>query len=78
MDSTKFVVIMPQIISNLCEMISDKQKISEEEATKKLYNSKLYEYLEKEDTKVWHYSTLTLYNLLLEGEQTGKITFPDV
>ncbi len=78
MNEKNFVVIMPGIISKLSEMISREQNITEEDATKKLYNSKLYEYLEKEDTKVWHYSTLMLYNLFLEGEKTGKISFPDV
>ncbi len=78
MDSKSFVVMMPTIISSLSEMIAKKQLISEEDATKRLYNSKLYEYLEKEETKVWHYSTLMLYNLYVEGEEKGKIDFPDV
>ena len=59
-------------------MIADKQNMSEDEAITKLYSSKLYAMLEQEDTKVWHYSTLMLYELLTEEETTGNIEFPDV
>ena len=56
----------------------EKQNMSYTEAIKKLYASKLYAALEKEDTKVWQYSTPMLYSLLEQEEQTGTIRFPDV
>ena len=34
--------------------------------------------LEKEETKVWQYSTQMLYSLFEQEEQTGMIRFPDV
>ena len=78
MGEKQFLAMMPIISSNLCAMIAKEQNITEDEATKKLYNSKLYEYLEKEETKVWQYSTPMLYSLFIQGETTGKIEFPDV
>lgn len=78
MNKEQFEAMMPPIVENLVAMIADKQNISEDEAITKLYSSKLYAMLEQEDTKVWHYSTLMLYELLTEEETTGNIEFPDV
>ena len=54
------------------------ENISEEAAIKKLYSSKLYAVLEKEETKVWQYSTHMLYSLFEQEEKNGDIQFPDV
>lgn len=78
MGQEQFVAIMPYISADLVSLISEKQNISEEAAIKKLYSSKLYAALEKEETKVWQYSTHMLYNLLEQEEKTGEIQFPDV
>ena len=78
MNKEQFEAMMPSIVENLVAMIADKQNMSEDEAITKLYSSKLYAMLEQEDTKVWHYSTLMLYELLAEEKATGKIEFPDV
>ena len=64
MGQEKFVAMMPYISADLIYMIVNKQGISEEEAIKKLYASKLYAALENEETKVWQYSTQMLYSLL--------------
>ena len=40
--------------------------------------SKLYAALEKEETKVWQYSTGMLDALYEQEKRTGKISFPDV
>lgn len=78
MGQNDFLAMMPYISADLVYMITQKQGISEEEAIKKLYCSKLYASLEKEETKVWHYSTQMLYSLLEQEEKTGTLTFPDV
>ena len=77
MGQEQFLAIMPYISSDLVYLIAEKQNISEEEAIKKLYSSKVYELLEDEETKIWQYSTQMLYNLL-EQEQNGYIQFLDV
>ena len=78
MGQEKFVAMMPYISADLIYMIVNKQGISEEEAIKKLYASKLYATLENEETKVWQYSTQMLYALLEQEEKNGDIQFPDV
>jgi hypothetical protein len=51
--------------------------LSDEDALNLLYSSKLYEKLEHEETKVWHLSVPTLYDLLIEERESGKIIFPE-
>ena len=47
------------------------------EATELLYNSSLYAMLENEESKLWHLSPLTLYELLEEELETGHINYPE-
>lgn len=75
MKQEQFVAIMPYISTDLVSMISEKQNISEETAIKKLYSSKLYASLEKEETKVWQYSTQMLYSLFEQEEKTVIYNF---
>lgn len=77
MRQDQFAAIMPYISTDLVGMIA-KNKISENDAITKLYNSKLYAILEQEETKVWQYSTEMLYSLFEQEEETGKVEFPDV
>ncbi len=78
MGQEQFTAIMPYISADLIGMIAKKQSISESDALFKLYASKLYASLEKEDTKMWQYSTEMLYSLFEREEKTGELTFPDV
>ena len=78
MSQEQFAAMMPYISADLVAMIAQKQNISHENAIKKLYASQLYAALEKEETKVWQYSTQMLYALFEQEEQTGTIQFPDV
>lgn len=78
MGQEEFAAMMPYISTDLVAMIVKNQSITEKEAIKKLYSSKLYAMLEKEETKVWQYSTQMLYTLFEQEEELGAIHFPDV
>ncbi|MGN1113117.1 MAG: hypothetical protein ACI4RP_07930 [Acutalibacteraceae bacterium] len=78
MEQEQFAALMPYIIASLVEMIVNKQGIGERQAITKLYSSKLYSLIEKEESKVWQYSTPMLYALLEQEENIGTIYFPDV
>ncbi len=78
MNEEQFLAILPYISADLVGMIIQKEKLSEEAALTKLYTSKLYASLEKENTKIWQYSTEMLYSLLAKEIQTGELVFPDV
>lgn len=74
----QFHALMPIISADVIAMIEKKRGVSEEEAIRLLYASKLYEALENEETKVWHYSTPMLYALLEQEWENGTICYPDV
>ena len=78
MDQNQFAAIMPHISAGLADLIAKKQGLSEQDAISSLYSSLLYSYLEDEEMKVWHYSIPMLYELYLQGEETGDIQFPDI
>ena len=77
MEQKKFeamlVLIVPQIIS----LIVEKHKIDEITAAKTFYESRVYSLLEEEETKLWHLSPLTIFNMYDEETKTGSITFPE-
>ncbi|MDR0823208.1 MAG: hypothetical protein LBN20_05475 [Endomicrobium sp.] len=66
-------MLVPLVIAE----ISKSRKVNYDEAIELLYPSLLYKSLEKESTKMWHLSQLTLSELLNEELKTGKITFPE-
>ena len=78
MGQEQFNAIMPVISADIVKMIVEKRSVSEKEAIKMLYASKLYAALEKEETKVWQYSTPMLYSLLEQEWNSGTIRYPDV
>ena len=77
MDNKKFESMLILIVPEIVKLIVENYKIDEIEASEKLYNSVLYEKLEQEETKLWHLSPLTLYNMFDEEQNTGFITYPE-
>ena len=71
--SAIFTILNPAIIT----MIMDNKEITNIEATKIFYNSSLYNMMENEESKLWHLSPLTLYELLEEELATGHINYPE-
>jgi hypothetical protein len=65
------------IVPRLIKAIMEDKGVSEKEALTMLYSSKLYEQLDKEETKLWHLSVPTLYGMFREERETGKITYPE-
>ena len=76
MEKDKFAAILPVIVGGLVNKIIDEVHMSEPEAFDKLYNSALYSVLEKEETKVWHYSVPKLFELWENETKTGKLKLP--
>ena len=78
MGQEQFNAMLPVISADIAKMIVQKKNISEKEAIKLLYTSKVYAALEQEDTKLWQYSTPMLYSLLEQEWESGTIRYPDV
>ena len=76
MEKNKFAAVLPVIVGGLLNRIINEVQMSEAEAFDKLYNSALYSVLEREETKVWHYSVPMLYELWKNETKTGKLELP--
>ena len=77
MEKAKFAAIFPFICADLANMISKEENITEE-AISSLYASDLYAQLEKEETKLWQYSTPMLCQMYRKSIETGEIQYPDI
>ena len=78
MDKSKFDTVYPIICSVLVEKIVEELNLSDKDAITELYSSHLYEILEREETKLWQYSTEKLFELFLEEKNSGNISLPQV
>ncbi len=67
------ICIIPQTIA----LIAQKEGYDEMQAMNEFYKSQVYDFLSKEETKMWHYSPMTLYTLWKHESETGKIIFPE-
>jgi len=65
------------ILPRLIKKIMENNDIRENDVFTLLYSSKLYEKLDKEETKLWHLSVPTLYEMFKEEQDTGSITYPE-
>ena len=66
-------ILVPQVI----HLITENYPYDEVSATKEFYDSEVYSFLEQEDTKLWHLSALTLFNMFDEEKKTGTFIFPE-
>jgi hypothetical protein len=76
-NKAKFDAIFPVITAALVDKIAGELNISDEQAIEKLYTTSLYSALEREETKVWQYSTEKLYELYLNEKHSGKLVLPE-
>ena len=77
MEQKKFEAMLILIIPQVISMIIKELGLDEVVATKDFYASETYALLEQEDTKLWHLSPLTIFNMYAEEKATGCITFPE-
>ena len=77
MNERSFETLLYSITPNVIAKIMELNEWSEDEAIERFTSSKLYSYLEMEETKVWQYSALMLAQLFME-ERTGRLYLPEV
>lgn len=77
MEKKKFEAMLMLLVSQVIHLIVENYHYDEVTASKEFYTSKVYSFLEQEDTKLWHLSALTLFNMFDEEQQTGTFTFPE-
>ncbi len=77
MNDRSFETLLYSITANVTWRIAELNDWSEDEALERFASSRLYSYLEREETKVWQYSTLMLTQLFNE-ERAGRLSLPEV
>lgn len=77
MNERSYETLLYGITANTVSKIMELNNWSEDVAFERFTNSKIYAYLEKEETKVWQYSSLMLAQLFQE-ERGGRLVLPEV
>ena len=77
MNDRSYETLLYSITAHTVEKIMELNNWSEDMAMERFTRSKLYSYLEKEETKVWQYSSLMLAQLFNE-ERAGRLSLPEV
>lgn len=77
MDPRKFASYLAVVVSpTVVGIVADKLSLSETEAVRKYFSSRLYAALSDEDQKLWHFSPELLASLMVEEIKTGSFTLP--
>lgn len=77
MNDRSFETLLYGITANVVARIAELNDWDEDTAMERFTQSKLYSYLEKEETKVWQYSSTMLAQLFNE-ERSGYLSLPEV
>lgn len=77
MNKDRYSALMAMITPHIISKIMEKYGLDENKAIAVFHRSELYKVLEKEDTKVWQYSSEMIVELF-DREINGKLEFPEV
>ena len=77
MGAEKFSAVMGIIVEQVVHLIADGYAYDEVTASSEFYKSTVYALLEQEETKLWHFSPLTLFNMFDEEKRTGDFELPE-
>jgi len=77
MDKQKFEAMLTLLVPKVVHLITENYPMDEIEATRVFYSSSVYAVLEREETKLWHLSPLSLFTMFDEERKTGNISFPE-
>ena len=76
MDNASFISFLALTSHPIVEKIAQMQNLSKRKALDLFYNSNFYRIYERENTKLWHFSNVTLIDLFNQEITTGQIEFP--
>jgi len=76
MDKNTYTGFMALHTHPLVESLARTRGVSKREALDLFYNSHFYRIYERENTKLWHFSTVALTDLLEQELTAGHIEFP--
>lgn len=77
MGAEKFSAVMGILVEQIVHLIAENYSYDEITASNEFYHSNIYALLEQEETKLWHFSPLTLFHLFDEEKKTGSFELPE-
>ena len=77
MSEDQFSAMLAIIVPPIIEMIVRNSNQEDSVAVSLFYQSRLYEELADESSKLWHYSALTLYTMYQDEIMTGTYDYPE-
>lgn len=77
MNEDQFSAMLAIIVPAVVEQVVKNSNVSERTAIAGFYRSELYRELSDEQSKLWHYSPLTLYTMYQDELLTGTYDYPE-
>ena len=78
MNEDQFSAMLAIIVPPIIDLITQNSNVSDDIAISRFYQSRLYQELSDESSKLWHYSPLTLYTMYQDELLTGSYDYPEV
>jgi len=77
MNADQFSAILAIIVPPILDQITKNSNVDEKTVISRFYQSKLYQELSDETSKLWHYSPMTLYTMYQDELLTGTYDYPE-
>ena len=77
MNNNEFSLLLAGKIASTAKLLMEQFNWDEDYALKRFAESKLYSFIENQQSKVWYYSPLMLAQLFSD-ERAGQLAFPEV
>ena len=77
MNEDQFSAMLAIIVPSIIDLITKNSNVSDDIAISRFYQSRLYQELSDENSKLWHYSPLTLYTMYQDELLTGSYDYPE-
>lgn len=77
MNEDQFSAMLAIIVPPIIKQITKNSNVDDEKAISRFYKSKLYQELSDEESKLWHYSPMTLYAMYQDELLTGSYDYPE-
>ena len=77
MNEDQFSAMLAIIVPPIIEQIKKNSNVDDDKAIFCFYQSKLYQELSDEKSKLWYYSPMTLYTMYQDELLTGFYDYPE-
>ena len=77
MSEDQFSAMLAIIVPPVIEQIMRDSNVDGEKAISRFYQSRLYQELSDETSKLWHYGPMTLYTMYQDELLTGSYDYPE-